>query len=57
MIITQNVPICPKCSAGLLNRKQDKEILTKAFEKTALYKLFEMFDNDITIPEGDIAND
>ena len=38
-------------------QKQNKEILTKAFEKTALYKLFEMFDNDITIPEGDITND
>lgn len=26
MIIAQNVPMCPKCSAGLLKRNQDKEI-------------------------------
>ena len=39
MIITQNVPICPKCSAGLLNRKQDNEIFYFCLDCMSIFQV------------------
>lgn len=39
MIINQNVPICPKCKAGLSRAVQDKDVYYFCLDCMSIYKV------------------